>query len=241
MRIARFRYRWKEYWGRCEGSKIKTNRGTFFLNKVKLLAPTAPSKIVLVGLNYRRHAEELRMPIPKEPLIFIKPPSSLCGQGDKIIYPKGVKRLDYEGELALVIKKKGRFIPESRAASYILGYTCLNDVTARDPQRRDGQWTRAKSFDTFSPVGPWLETQIDPSGLAIKTLVNGKLKQSSSTADFIFSIPRLVSFISRVMTLMPGDIISTGTPSGVGPMHPGDIVEVAIEGIGSLKNPIVSS
>jgi len=239
MRIVRFSYKGQEGWGIYQQDKIKTLCRTIDFKKVKLLAPATPSKIVLVGLNYRDHARELRMPIPKEPIIFLKPATSIIGPDDKIIYPKGIKRLDYEGELALVIKKQGRNIAESRAGEYILGYTCLNDVTARDIQKKDGQWTRAKSFDTFCPIGPWIETELKADNLKIKTCLNDKVRQDSSTANFIFTIPRLVAFISRVMTLLPGDIISSGTPAGVGPMHPEDIIEVVIEGIGSLKNRVI--
>src|SRR3989338_7178718 len=180
-----------------------------------------PSKIILTGLNYRDHAKELKMKIPKTPVIFLKPATALIGHQDKIIYPKGVKRLDYEAELALVIKKKARNVSFGQAKDYILGYTCLNDVTARDLQEKDGQWTRAKSFDTFCPAGPRMETELDTSNLKIQSYLNGKLKQDSTTRRLIFSPAYLVFFISQIMTLLPGDIISTGTPAGVGPMHPG--------------------
>ncbi|MBU2044132.1 MAG: fumarylacetoacetate hydrolase family protein [Candidatus Omnitrophica bacterium] len=199
-----------------------------------------PTKIILCGLNYRDHAKELKMKIPKEPVIFLKPLTTLIGPGDKIIYPKGVKRLDYEAELALVIKKKAKGIPFKEARKYILGFTCLNDVTARDLQNKDGQWTRAKSFDTFCPLGPHVETDLDVSNLRIQTYLNRKLKQDSTTSQLIFSVGYLVTFISKVMTLFPGDIISTGTPPGVGPMKPGDIVEVKIEGIGTLRNEVTN-
>jgi len=238
MRIVRFRHKGKEGWGIYQDDKIKTAGLTLDFKKVKLLAPAIPSKIILVGLNYRDHARELKMPIPKEPIIFLKPATALIGPGEDIIYPRGVQRLDYEAELALVIKKKGRNIPSGRAGEYILGYTCLNDVTARDIQKKDGQWMRAKSFDTFCPLGPWLETVINPANLKIKALLNGKVRQDSSTADLIFTIPYLVGFISRVMTLLPGDIISTGTPVGVGPMQPGDTIKVNIEGIGEISNRV---
>ena len=179
------------------------------------------------------------MPIPKNPIIFLKPPTTLIGNLDKIIYPKQSKRIDYEAELALVIKKTCRNIKPQEAKKYILGYTCLNDVTARDLQKIDGQWTRAKSFDSFCPIGPWIETDLDPSKLQIRCWLNNKLKQDSSTAQLIFPVEKLVSFISSIMTLYPGDVISTGTPSGVGPMQPGDRVEVEIEGIGKLTNQVV--
>ncbi len=179
------------------------------------------------------------MKIPKEPIIFLKPPTTLIESGDKIIYPKGVKRLDYEAELAVVIKKTARNISKQEARRYIRGYTCLNDVTARDLQQKDGQWTRAKSFDTFCPVGPGIKSKLDVSDLRIQTYLNGEVKQNSTTRHFIFSVEYLVSFISKIMTLFPGDIISTGTPAGVSPMQPGDTVEVKIEGIGTLKNEVV--
>lgn len=197
-----------------------------------------PTKVVCVGTNYGDHARELNMRIPREPLIFLKSPSSLIYNSDKIIYPPGIGRLDYEAELAVVIKKKAKRVREEEARKYILGYTCLNDVTARDLQKRDGQWTRSKSFDTFCPIGPAIETGLDTSKLKIESYLNGELKQSSCTSDLIFPVERLVAFISGVMTLLPGDIISTGTPSGVGPMKAGDIIEIRIEGIGTLKNEV---
>ncbi len=207
--------------------------------RLKLSLKNKKRKIILVGLNYRDHARELKMPIPKNPIIFLKPPTTLIGNLDKIIYPKQSKRIDYEAELALVIKKTCRNIKPQEAKKYILGYTCLNDVTARDLQKIDGQWTRAKSFDSFCPIGPWIETDLDPSKLQIRCWLNNKLKQDSSTAQLIFPVEKLVSFISSIMTLYPGDVISTGTPSGVGPMQPGDRVEVEIEGIGKLTNQVV--
>lgn len=250
MRIVKFLYKNKVAWGILDGESVKILKNSPFkefeiskqrlpFSKIKLLSPAVPSKIILVGLNYQDHARELKMKIPKEPIIFLKPPTSLIAHKENIIYPPGVRRLDYEAELALVIKKKGRNIPENKVNDYILGYTCLNDVTARDLQKKDGQWTRAKSFDTFCPLGPWIETDSDPSNLKITSYLNGKVKQNSSTANFIFSIPRLVSFISRVMTLFPGDVISTGTPPGVGPMKPNDITEIEIERIGRLKNKVI--
>ena len=195
-----------------------------------------PTKIVAVGLNYKKHAHELNMQIPEEPIIFLKPATSIIGHLDKIIYPAQSKQVDYEAELAIVIKDKTRNILPAEAKKHILGYTCLNDVTARDLQKKDGQWTRAKSFDTFCPIGPYIEDDLDTADLKIELLLNGKIKQSSSTKDFIFDIDYIVSFVSQIMTLYPGDIITTGTPEGVGPMQIGDKVEVRIEGIGSLIN-----
>lgn len=199
-----------------------------------------PSKIILVGLNYRAHARELAMAIPDEPVIFLKPSTALVAGGGNIVYPRQVKRLDYEAELALVIKKAARNVPLKKARDFIGGYTCLNDITARNLQKKDGQWTRAKSFDTFCPLGPKLAAGLDPSDLRVTCRLNGKIKQDSRTSDMIFTVEYLVSFISRIMTLLPGDIISTGTPPGVGPMHPGDTVEVEIEGIGKLTNHVIA-
>lgn len=249
MKIARFLYKKEMRWGGVQDSLIvpfrqqpyKSTRLTHQkipLNKVKLLPPVAPSKVILVGLNYKDHAQELGMKVPKTPLIFFKPNTSVIGHRQPITYPQGVKRLDYEAELAVVIAKTARFIREQEVSKYIFGYTCLNDVTARDLQKKDIQWTRAKSFNTFCPLGPWVETKLNPANLKIKLLLNGRLKQNSSTANFIFSVEKLVSFISKIMTLLPGDIISTGTPPGVGKMKRGDIVEVEIEGIGRLSNRV---
>ena len=249
MKIARFLYKKKQYWGKINKNwiiclkespfkKINLSKKKVPLDKVKLLAPTNPTKIILVGLNYRDHAKELKMKIPREPIIFLKPPSSIIGHLEKIIYPKGVKRLDYEAELAIVVKRKAKKISRDEAKKYILGFTCLNDVTARDLQSKDVQWSRAKSFDTFCPLGPWIETCLDIANLEIKSLLNGKLKQRSCTSNFIFPLDFLVSFISKIMTLTPGDIISTGTPHGVGPMKRGDKIEIVIEGIGSLVNKV---
>ncbi len=206
---------------------------------MKIQPKLSPEKIILTGLNYKDHARELDMKIPDEPIIFLKPPSAIIGPGENIIYPEGVRRLDYEAELAIVIGKEGKKIPEKKVKDYILGYTCLNDVTARDLQKKDRQWSRAKSFDTFCPLGPWIETDLDPSDIQIQSFLNGKLKQNSRTSNFIFRINFLISFISKIMTLKIGDIISTGTPAGIGPMQKNDKVEIVIEGIGSLKNQVV--
>ena len=199
-----------------------------------------PSKIVAVGLNYRDHAQELNMKLPEEPLLFMKPSSSVIGPGDTIVMPPQSARVDYEAELAIVIGKEAKGVPEKDAKQVILGYTCLNDVTARDLQNKDGQWTRAKGFDTFCPVGPWIDTEIDPSDLKIDLLLNDKPKQSSRTSNLIFNSYKLVEFITSVMTLYPGDVIATGTTSGIGPMADGDSVVVRIEGIGSLVNRVES-
>ena len=205
---------------------------------VTILPPCNPSKIVCVGLNYVKHAHELKMALPDEPILFMKPPSSVLAPGGQIIYPASSHQLDYEGELAVVIGKRCKSVSAEEADKYILGYTCFNDVTARDLQKKDGQWTRAKSFDTFAPFGPWI-AKIDPFDVDIRTRLNGRVVQDSNTSDLIFDVPRLLEFISGVMTLLPGDVIATGTPPGVGSMQKGDEVEVEIEGIGVLKNSVV--
>ncbi|MFZ0313426.1 MAG: fumarylacetoacetate hydrolase family protein [Candidatus Korobacteraceae bacterium] len=212
------------------------------LSAVRLLAPAEPGKIVCIGRNYREHAKELDHPIPTEPLIFLKPPSSLIGPDDEIRRPAELsQRVDYEGELAVVIGKRCYCLPEGDDVKpYIVGYTCLNDVTARDLQNKDGQWTRAKSFDTFCPVGPVVADDLDPwKGVRVQSRVNGELRQNGTTADFLFPLDVLVRFISQVMTLEPGDVIATGTPAGVGPLKAGDVVEVTVEGVGTLRNPVV--
>jgi 2-keto-4-pentenoate hydratase/2-oxohepta-3-ene-1,7-dioic acid hydratase in catechol pathway len=215
---------------------LKTLKARHPLSGITLLPPSVPSKIVAVGLNYRDHAEELGFPIPDEPIIFLKPVTTVIGPGGAVIYPGSSTRVDFEAELGVVIKDRIRSIPPGEASRHILGYTCANDVTARDLQKKDGQWTRAKSFDTFCPIGPWIETELDTDDIAIEAYLNDERKQSSRTSQFIFKVPYLVSFISHIMTLYPGDLIITGTPSGIGPMKPGDQIEVRIEGIGSLKN-----
>ncbi len=209
------------------------------LSDAVLGPPCLPSKVVCVGLNYSDHAEEFGKPIPEEPCLFMKPSTSVIGPEGTIVYPSGAGRVDYEAELGVVVGREARNVPQQEASQYILGYCCLNDVTARQLQRKDGQWTRAKSFDTFCPIGPCISTGIAPGDLSIKLRLNGELKQSSKTSKLIFHVNELVSFISSVMTLLPGDIIATGTPSGVGPMEPGDVVEVEIEGIGILRNKVI--
>ena len=251
MKIYRYKYKGKISYGMLEEDTLYEVKGSIFrkfnvkkagipISDVILLPPVMPSKIVAVGANYKNHAMEMGRSIPEEPLIFLKPPSAVVGPNDIIIYPKMSKRVDYEGELALVIKKKARLLEKDvDVKDYILGYTCFNDVTARDLQERDGQFTRAKSFDTFAAVGPCVATDIEPLRLRLKTFVNGKLKQSAITKNLIFPIPFLVRFISRIMTLNQGDIITTGTPSGVGPLSPGDRVDVQIEEIGILSNTVM--
>jgi 2-keto-4-pentenoate hydratase/2-oxohepta-3-ene-1,7-dioic acid hydratase in catechol pathway len=206
---------------------------------LRLGPPCRPGKIVAVGVNYRGHAREMKHELPKVPKIFLKPSTSVIGHGEAIRYPSMASRVDYEAELGVVIGKKTRDVPVERAHEHILGYTCFNDVTARDLQKEDGQWTRAKSFDTFAPLGPAIVTGLDPSNLTVESWLNGERRQSSSTADLLFPVPELVSFVSRVMTLLPGDVIATGTPAGVGPMVPGDRIEIRVSGIGRLINPVI--
>jgi 2-keto-4-pentenoate hydratase/2-oxohepta-3-ene-1,7-dioic acid hydratase in catechol pathway len=210
------------------------------LSEVKLLAPVDPTKIVCIGRNYREHAAELGNEVPPEPLLFLKPPSSVIGPGETIIRPRLSARVDYEGELGVVIGKRCRSLrPDEEVRPYILGYTCVNDVTARDLQKKDGQWTRAKGFDTFCPVGPIVVDELDPwKGVDVACRVNGATKQQGNTRDFIFALDVLIRHISQVMTLLPGDLISTGTPSGVGPLVTGDVVEVSAAGVGTLRNPV---
>ncbi|MDO9627385.1 MAG: fumarylacetoacetate hydrolase family protein [Methanobacteriaceae archaeon] len=212
----------------------------YLLEDIKILPPVAPSKVVAVGLNYHDHAVELNMKIPDEPIIFIKPSTTVIGHEDTIIYPPQSNNVHYEAELAIVISKKAEKVSEEDAMDYVLGYTVLNDVTARDLQEKDGQWTRSKSFNTFCPLGPWIETDINPHNRNISLKVNGELKQDSNTENLIFSVEKIINFISNIMTLNPGDVIATGTPPGVGSLQVGDSVEVEIDGIGILRN-VVSS
>jgi 2-keto-4-pentenoate hydratase/2-oxohepta-3-ene-1,7-dioic acid hydratase in catechol pathway len=210
------------------------------LAQASLLPPVEPSKIVCVGRNYREHAAELGNEVPQEPLLFFKPPSSLLPPGGTILRPKVSERTDYEGELGVVIARRCRLLTESDdVRNYILGYTCINDFTARDLQNKDGQWTRAKGFDTFCPVGPVVADGLDPwAGVQVETRVNGDVRQSGNTQDFIFPLDVIIRYISQIMTLEPGDLIATGTPKGVGPVLAGDTIEVSIEGIGQLRNPV---
>lgn len=214
--------------------------GAYRLDEVRLLAPVTPSKIACVGRNYAEHAAELGNDVPPEPLIFLKPPSSVIGPGEEVVYPAISERVDHEGELAVVIGRRCRNASEQDALSYVFGYTVANDVTARDLQKKDGQWTRGKGFDTFAPVGPWIDTTFDPADRAVRCLVNGEVRQQSTTALMIYSIPRIIAHTSRFMTLEPGDLIMTGTPSGVGPVRPGDVMTVEVEGLGSLSNRVVA-
>jgi 2-keto-4-pentenoate hydratase/2-oxohepta-3-ene-1,7-dioic acid hydratase in catechol pathway len=211
------------------------------LAEAALWAPVRPSKIICVGRNYREHAAEFGHDVPAEPLIFLKPPSSLLSAGGEIRRPKISERVDHEGELGVVVARTCHKVsPDEDVHPYILGYTCVNDVTARDLQKKDGQWTRAKGFDTFCPVGPVVTDEVDPSaGVLVETRVNGEVRQQGSTRDFIFALDVVIRYISQCMTLLPGDLISTGTPAGVGPLVAGDVVEVSVEGVGVLRNQVV--
>ena len=251
MKIARFAIQGTATYGILNGNKIQPLEFNPFhdivpvgpavdLCSVSLLAPCEPTKIVALGLNYHSHAREMGQSIPNAPLIFLKPASAVIGPGSGIVYPSISSRVDFEGELALVLGKPAWRVEKRSVKKYIFGYTCFNDITARDLQARDGQWTRAKGFDTFAAVGPWIETELDPGTADIETRLNGQIKQKSNTADLIYSIEEIVNFVSNVMTLKPGDIIATGTPAGIGPMKPGDTVEVTIKGIGTLKNHVIT-
>ena len=256
-RIARYQSPQGVAWGRLDGEDLirldgppwaggRERGGHDRLAEVRLLAPTVPTKIVCVGLNYRAHIAESQSVAPgaeppKEPLIFLKPPSAAIGHDQPILYPAGVTRLDPEAELAVVIARRARRVSEAEAPACIAGLTCFNDVSARNYQRGDGQWTRAKGFDTFAPMGPWIAAGLDPSNLAVECRVNGERRQQARTSDLLFPVPHLVSFISRVMTLEPGDVIATGTPAGIAPIQPGDVVEVEVEGVGVLRNRVEAS
>ena len=211
------------------------------LPDVRLLAPVLPSKVVCIGKNYADHAAEMGGEAPKAPLIFLKPSTSVIGAGDAIVHPRDSERVDYEGELAIVIGRLCKEVPRERYAEVVLGYTVANDVTARDQQKADVQFTRAKGHDTFCPLGPWVETELDARDLAITTTLDGKTRQSGRTSQLIHDLPTLVSYVSTAMTLLPGDVLLTGTPAGVGPMRPGQTVSVTVEGIGTLTNPVAAA
>ena len=252
MKIVRFAIDKKAKYGILKGKSIqaiedkpyrhiKASDQHYKLSEVKLLSPCTPSKIVALGLNYHSHAKEVDARMPNAPLLFLKPSTAVIGPEENITYPSSSHRVDYEGELAVVIKKPVWRVSVENALDYVLGYTCFNDVTARDLQYQNKQWTRAKSFDTFAALGPCIETELDPGNVVLETYLNGELKQKVNTGDLIYSVPVLINFISNVMTLLPGDIIATGTPSGIGAMQPGDTVEVKIDGIGTLRNYVVSN
>ncbi len=229
--------------GRIEGDpfgefrRLETDES---LEKVRLLAPVTPGKILCVGRNYVAHAREHGAEVPDLPLLFLKPPTSVIGPGDKIVLPPQSEQVEHEAELGVVIGRRGRWIAPEQAMEYISGYTIGNDVTARDLQRRDGQWTRSKGFDTFCPLGPWIQTDFDPADALVTCHVNGEMRQMASTRDMVFSVRQLIAFASSIMTLEPGDILLTGTPAGVGPLLPGDVVKAGIEGLGELENSVIA-
>jgi 2-keto-4-pentenoate hydratase/2-oxohepta-3-ene-1,7-dioic acid hydratase in catechol pathway len=253
MRIARYEFEGRARYGLADPEsgtvreiagdpfdRIEATGKTRRLEEVRLLAPVVPGKIVAVGLNYRDHAREMGKTIPEEPLLFLKAPSALNDPGGEIVYPSQSQRVDYEAELAVVIGRVAKNVKEKDAAAHILGYTCINDVTARDLQVKDVQYTRAKGFDTFAPLGPWIVTDFDPSSASVRCLVNGEVRQDGNTREMGASVHRLVEFISSVMTLFPGDVIATGTPPGVGSLRVGDVVTVEVGGIGALTNRVVA-
>src|SRR5215475_4190279 len=245
MKICRFQYKDLVSSGVLDGDRVivfENNRKkdeSYALSDVKLLAPVAPSKIVCVGRNYAEHAAELGNEVPTEPLLFLKAPSAIINNGDTIVLPPQSQQVEHEGELAVVIGRRCRSLfDDEDAMRYVLGYTCLNDVTARDVQRKDVQFTRGKSFDTFCPIGPFIETELDVSDVRVTTKLNGVIKQDGRTSQMVFPVDFLIRYISKQMTLVEGDIIATGTPSGVSKMEPGDVCEVEVEGIGTLRNPV---
>ena len=249
MKFVRFAEGNKALYGLVEGDGVIELRGNIFksyaktrkhhaLKDIRILPPCQPSKVLGLGLNYRQHAVEINMKLPPNPLLFYKATTAIIGHNEPIIIPPNAGQVDYEGELTVVIKDCCRDVTEADALNHVLGYTVGNDVSDRAAQRGDGQWCRAKSFDTFCPIGPFIETDLNPDNVRIETRVNGQLKQNSNTNDMIFGVRHLISFLSRSATLLPGDIIMTGTPQGVGPIKPGDVVEISIEGIGTLRNPV---
>ena len=256
MRICRFHSKAKgadaqKHYGIVEGDRAREIASLFEprkqtgrswpLSDIRLLAPSEPSKIVCVGRNYAAHAAELGNDVPKEPLIFLKPPSAILAPEEPIILTPHSQRVDHEGELAIIIGRRCSHLADSDGVwPYILGYTCLNDVTARDLQKKDVQYTRAKGFDTFCPFGPWIETDLDLSRARVETFVNGQRRQSAAVSEMIFSVETIVRWISQMMTLEAGDVIATGTPSGIGPLAVGDVVEISITGIGTLRNPVAT-
>ena len=252
MKIFRFLADGKHRWGIQEGEILKEivwedeERGYdryYFLDNffnlqgdLDILSPCNPSKVIGIGLNYKSHAEEVKMPLPEEPVIFLKPSTAVIGPNEAIMLPNFCRRIDYEAEVGVVMGKRTKNVPVKEAKNYILGYTCSNDVTARDFQRKDGQWTYSKSFDTFAPIGPCIETEVGSSDLAVIGSLNGEIVQKSSLNDLVFAVDYLISYISYCMTLLPGDVLMTGTPSGIGPLNPGDTFEVEVEQVGKLVN-----
>lgn len=250
MRIVRLAVPGEPY-GRVEGDSVQILSAAPWLggaptgqivpfDVTQLLAPVAPSKVVAIGRNYAAHARELGHDIPPEPLLFLKAPSSIIGPGAAIRVPSVSARVEHEAELALVIGKRCKRVAEAQALEYVFGWTVLDDVTARDLQKKDVQFTRAKSFDTFCPIGPWIETELDPSDVEVSARVDGVYKQRGRTRNMLFPVPMLISYVSCMMTLEPGDVITTGTPEGVGPLLPGNVLETEVEGVGVLRNPIVA-
>lgn len=255
MRIARFSFAGTPSFGVVEGTgtaaeiaeieghpigEFRVTGRRLPMADVRLLAPIIPSKVVAIGKNYADHAREMGGEPPPEPLIFLKPSTAVTGPGDPIAYPTSSSQVDYEGELAVVIGRLCRDVPAGSAFDVVLGYTCANDVTARDQQRSDGQWARAKGYDTFCPLGPWIETDLDPADLSIRTTLNGATKQDARTSLLLHDVPRLIAYVTVCMTLLPGDVLLTGTPAGIGPMDVGDEVAVTIEGIGTLANRVIA-
>lgn len=249
MKIVRFAHNGAEHWGLLDAEKVHTlpdgpfggiipSQDSLPLDAVRLLAPVKPGKLVCVGLNYVLHARESGLPLPEEPMLFMCSPQAIIGPGDAIVLDSHDKRIEFEAEIAIVIGKRARNVPAAEAASVVLGYTCANDVSNRDLQLKDKQFTRAKSFDTYKPMGPWIETELDPDAQSIRLRQNDVVRQDSTTADMIFSTHFIIEFVSSIMTLEPGDVIITGTPSGVGPMKSGDRIEIAISGIGTLENVV---
>ncbi len=250
MKILRAKKESQTFYAVMDGSTVKVIKGLpyddisytgkeYSIGSIEILAPCEPSKVVAVGLNYVAHAGEMKEKMNETPIIFLKASSSVLPNGGEIVYPKTTQRVDYEAELGAVISKKCKNVTPEQAKDYVFGYTALNDVTARDLQKVDGQWTRAKSFDTFCPFGPYIDTDFDPAGRRVQSILNGEIKQDGNTDDMRFDTFELISFISQCMTLHPGDVIATGTPSGIGPMQKGDSVEIRIEGLDPLINKIV--
>ena len=249
MKFVRYQAKDHSAFGLWEDDTIREIKGSIFdhydvtqtryaVGEVRLLTPVEPSKIICVGLNYREHIKEVSREIPEFPSHFLKPPTAFIGPDAPILYPRVAKRVDYEGELAVVIKERIKDVPEQEALDHVFGYTCFNDVTERSISHLPGLLIRGKGFDTFAAFGPCIETDLDAGNVTVRTFLNGKLVQEGNTADMMFSIPYLIHYISQCMTLLPGDIISTGTPKGVSPIQPGDVVEVSIDGIGVLRNPV---
>ncbi len=236
--IGKFERDGNVFCGEITGNSVASTEGTYDLSEQRVLSPTNPSKIICIGLNYFDHARELELEAPERPLLFLKPPSSVIGPNESTVYPVSNAHVDYEGEFAVIIGQRCRRLQDPEKV--ILGYTCFNDITARDLQVLDGQWTRSKSYDTFAPLGPYIATDLDSLHLSIVTRVNGRIKQDSNVSNLIFDVNYLVKFISHIMTLEAGDVIGTGTPAGVGPLKPGDTVEVTIQHIGTLMNNVIS-